>query len=161
MDRRMLLLLALLVVVPVRAEDTALTRLGWLAGCWRSESGDAGSGEHWMPLAGGTMLGIGRTVRQGRTVEHEFLQIREVDGRLVYIATPSGQKTAMFTAARVGDGEVMFENPQHDFPQRILYRREGQKLHARIEGMRNGAPRGIDYPMQRVPCDGLAGTPSS
>jgi hypothetical protein len=146
-------LLVLTAFASARADDTSLARLGWLAGCWSSESGEAGSGEYWMAPAGGTMLGIGRTVKQGRTVEHEFLQIRDVDGRIVYIATPSGQKTAQFAAARVGEREVVFENPEHDFPQRIIYRLDGQKLHARIEGMRNGALRGIDFPMKRASCD--------
>ena len=115
MLRTAVCLLACTVLVPVRADDASLARLGWLAGCWSSESGEPGSGEYWMAPAGGTMLGIGRTVKQGRTVEHEFLQIREVDGRIVYIATPSGQKTAQFAAARVGEREVVFENPSTTF----------------------------------------------
>ncbi|HEX6707277.1 MAG TPA: DUF6265 family protein [Albitalea sp.] len=151
-----LLLLALLLAPSAHADDK-LASLAWLAGCWTSDGGEPGSGEQWMPLAGGTMLGIGRTVRQGKTVEHEFLQIREAaDGRVVYIAHPSGQKTAQFAAVKLGEGEVVFENPEHDFPQRIIYRLDGaQALHARIEGVRNGASRGIDFPMKRVSCDSL------
>ena len=33
---------------------------------------------------------------------------------------------------------VIFENLEHDFPQRIIYRREGDRLIARIEGEVNG-----------------------
>src|SRR6185295_10624312 len=101
---RRLVLHALLAVValPAAAAPDDLARLGWLAGCWSSVDGEPGSGEQWMPLAGGTLLGTGRTVRQGKTVEHEFLQIREgSDGRVVYIAHPSGQKTAQFAAIQV------------------------------------------------------------
>lgn len=152
MNLRMLWWVAAFAAPPAHADDAALARLGWLAGCWSSESGEAGSGEHWMPLAGGTLLGVGRTVKQGRTVDHEFLQIREVDGRIVYIASPARQKTAQFSAVRVGDGEVVFENLEHDFPQRIIYRLDGQRLHARIEGMRNGQLRGVDFPMRRGTC---------
>jgi hypothetical protein len=47
----------------------------------------------------------------------------------------------------------VFENAAHDFPQRVLYRREAaDRLVARIEGLRNGQPRGIDFPMQRMAC---------
>lgn len=49
----------------LRAGD--LAPLGWLAGCWSNPQGEPGSGEYWQPLAGGTMLGIGRLVREGRT----------------------------------------------------------------------------------------------
>jgi hypothetical protein len=31
---------------------------------------------------------------------------------------------------------VVFENPEHAFPRRILYWRDGANLHARIEGHR-------------------------
>ncbi len=50
----------------------------------------------------------------------------------------------------------MFENLQHDFPQRIAYSLEGgTTLNARIEGMRNGSLRVIAFPMHRVSCDSL------
>jgi len=105
------------------------------------------------------MLGVGRTVRNGKTVEHEFLQIRlNAEGKIVYIALPSRQKEATFTASIVTDGSVTFENPQHDFPQRITYKAlPGDRLAARIEGVRGGTLRGIDFPMKRVQCEGLAG----
>ncbi|OWQ47557.1 hypothetical protein CDL60_09030 [Roseateles noduli] len=137
------------------AEDAQLERLSWLAGCWAAEKGEPGSVEHWLPLAGGTMLGIGRTVKNGRTVEHEFLQIRlNAEGQVVYIALPSRQKEATFVATSIGDRAVTFENPAHDFPQRILYKAVGDTgLAARIEGQRNGTTRGIDYPMRRVACE--------
>lgn len=144
------------------AQESPLAPLAWLAGCWASESGEAGSGEHWLPLAGGSMLGVGRTVKNGKTVSHEFLQIRaNAEGKLVYIAAPSGQKEATFVASGLVDGAVTFENLQHDFPQRIIYKAlPGDRLAARIEGMRNGVLRGIDFPLKRVPCETLVGKPS-
>jgi hypothetical protein len=131
-----------------------LARLSWLAGCWAAERGEPGSGEQWMAPAGGSMLGMGRTVRGGRTVEHEFLLIRvDEQGRAVYVARPSGQREASFAAVELGPDAVTFENLQHDFPQRILYRLlPGDRLAARIEGQRNGALRGVDFPMQRTAC---------
>ena len=53
----------------------------------------------------------------------------------------------------VSDSAVIFENPAHDFPQRIIYRRRGaDSLLARVEGMRGGRLRGLDFPYRRVPC---------
>jgi hypothetical protein len=48
----------------------------------------------------------------------------------------------------------VFENPAHDFPQRIIYRRlSPDSLVARIEGPGpNNTTRGIDFPMRRVNC---------
>jgi hypothetical protein len=146
--------IALLAVQAAFAADD-LARLSWLTGCWSSETGEPGSGEQWTALAGGTMFGIGRTIKQGKTVDHEFLELREdADGRVVFVAHPSRQKTARFPAIRLADGEVVFENVQHDFPQRVIYRLDGpDTLRARIEGMRNGTLRGVDFPMKRVSCD--------
>lgn len=147
--------LAVTLSVPVFAQESQLEQLAWLSGCWAAESGEAGSGEHWLPLAGGTMLGIGRTVRNGKTVEHEFLQIRlNAEGRVVYIALPSRQKEATFVASSIGERTVTFENPQHDFPQRIIYRALPEnRLTARIEGMRGGNLRVVDFPMKRAQCE--------
>lgn len=141
--------------LPAFAQESQLEKLAWLSGCWAAESGEAGSGEHWLPLAGGTMFGIGRTVKDGKTVEHEFLQIRlNAEGKVVYIALPSRQREATFIASSIGDRTVTFENPQHDFPQRIFYRAlQENRLAARIEGMGDGNLRGVDFPMNRVPCE--------
>lgn len=150
-------LLCLFMVTNVNADQADLDKLGWLAGCWAPEAGEAGSVEHWLPLAGGTMLGVGRTVKEGKTVSYEFLQIRvSQEGKAVYIARPSGQEEASFTALNLTDDSVTFENLQHDFPQRIIYRLSSDnKLVARAEGLRDGELRGVDFPMKRVPCDKL------
>jgi hypothetical protein len=145
------------------AAEPDISQLGWLAGCWKHEQAEAGSEERWMPAAGGTMLGVSRTVKQGRTVESEFMEIRHLpDGRLAYIAHPSGQETATFVAKQLGTTEVIFENLQHDFPQRVAYAKDGEAgLAARIEGMRNGSLRVIRFPMSRVRCDVATGSSSS
>jgi len=101
------------------------------------------------------MFGVGRTVKSGKTVEYEFMRILEApDGKLVYVALPSGQKEAAFTQLRLSDTEVVFENPGHDFPQRIIYRLEGGiRLLASIEGMQKATLRKVEFPMKRISCD--------
>ena len=137
------------------AAESDITALAWLAGCWAPEKGDPGSLEHWLPPAGGTMLGVSRTVKNGQTVEFEFMQLRvNAEGKLVFIALPSGQKETTFIASSVGPSSVTFENPQHDFPQKVSYRLESSgRLIGRIEGNRGGTLRGIDFPMRRVACE--------
>jgi len=134
---------------------SGVSRLSWLAGCWSSETSEAGSGEQWMQPVAGTMLGTGRTVKAGRTIEFEFMRIHEApDGRLLYTARPSGQREATFNQLRISESEVAFENPEHDFPQRVIYRRQGDtRLQASIEGTRNGVTRTVEFPMQRAKCE--------
>jgi Domain of unknown function (DUF6265) len=95
---------------------------------------------------------MGRTVAKNRELEHEFLQIRQGPaGDLFYIAQPSGQKEATFNLTSLTDNTVVFENPEHDFPQKISYtlKPDGTLL-ATIEGPApDGKPKVIEYLYQR------------
>jgi hypothetical protein len=143
----------------VGAAEPQIDEVAWLAGCWAIDGAEPGSEERWMPLAGGTMLGVSRTIEHGKTVAFEFMEIRLLpDGKLAFIAHPSGRATATFTALRVGDSEVVFENPQHGFPQRVAYAKDGEsKLRARIDGTEGGTVRVIEFPMSRTSCDSADG----
>ncbi len=135
---------------PATAEDFA-----FLAGCWASEGREPGSGEQWTQPAGGTLLGTARTVENGRTVATEFLQIRQNDdGSIDFVALPSGQEMAAFRLISMTDAQVTFENPEHDFPQRIMYRLpKDDLLVGRIEGTIDGRERSAEFPMRRVECE--------
>jgi hypothetical protein len=156
------------VVIPLiflassAAAEPDIAKMAWLAGCWTNESAELGSDEHWTPLAGGTMLGTSRTVSRGETVEFEFMQLRHLpDGKLAFIALPSGQRETVFPLLRISDSEAIFENLEHDFPQRVIYARDGEsKLRARIEGMRNGTLQVIEFPKSRVSCDSRLNLPA-
>jgi hypothetical protein len=100
------------------------------------------------------MLGTGRTTKDGRLVEYEFVIIRERGDALVYEAHPSGQPSAEFVSTQVDSGTVIFENAQHDFPQRIGYRRLASGLEAWVEGTANGKSRRIDFTYRRTSCPG-------
>ncbi len=130
--------------------------LGWISGCW--EQNDAvkkrfGS-EQWMKPSGGSMIGMSRTVKNGKTVAFEFLRIVQDDIGIHYISKPSQNTTeTSFKLVKSSASEVVFENPTHDFPQRIIYRLDKTNLFARIEGNNNGKAMGIDFPMTRVKCE--------
>ena len=85
--------------------------------------------------------------------EYEFMRILAgADGKLQYVAIPSGQPEAAFPVKEIAENAVTFENPQHDFPQRILYRLvDKDTLVARIEGSVGGQARAADFPYKRCP----------
>jgi hypothetical protein len=131
----------------------AVQRLTWLAGCWRGGGGATIVEEQWMQPRAGVMLGMSRTTRQDSVVEFEQLRIYTREGRAIYAASPSGQASAEFEARTTTDSAVTFENPAHDFPQRIIYRRRGtESLVARIEGTRGGRVKGVEFPYRRTSC---------
>ncbi|MEO8167737.1 MAG: DUF6265 family protein [bacterium] len=139
-----------------QSPDAGLESLGWLAGCWEGNyAGGRFVTEQWMKPLGGSMMGIGRTVKNGKTIEYEFVRIvLEDDGSVVYIAKPSGQSEASFKLVKLDGKRVVFENLQHDFPQRVIYYMPGpDSLVGRIEGVMNGKEKGIDFPYRRVKCE--------
>lgn len=110
--------------------------------------------EQWMKPLGGTMMGMSRTVANGKTVAFEFLRIVEDEKGILYISKPSQNSSeTSFKLVRSGLNEATFENALHDFPHRIIYRLNKSSLHARIEGTNNGKPMGIDFPMVKATCD--------
>ncbi len=148
------LLFGLAPLLPA-SEPSSIDELKWLAGCWASVGGETGSGEQWTMPAGNTLFGVSRSVKDGNTVAYEFMQIRSNDaGGIEFIARPSGQTGATFLLQSLTENEVIFENPQHDFPQRIIYRLENPaSLNASIEGDVKGVTRTVNFPLQRIACE--------
>ena len=133
-----------------------LADLGWLAGCWEMQNEKRGLAitEMWMKPAGDALVGVGRTLRAGKMIDSEFLRIVETGTGLAYVSRPSANKEdTSFGLTKSSANEVVFENATHDFPQRIMYKRDGEKLHARIEGTKDGKSRGVDFPYSRVKCE--------
>lgn len=154
--RRALALVAGLAASWANGQDApgkaTVDSLAWLAGTWRSERNGREVTEQWMAPGGGTMLGVSRTVAKGATVDHEFIVIRaDEDGDLVYVAKPARQPEVAFKLVRVSAHEAVFENPAHDFPQRIIYvlQADGSLL-AAIEGAKGGKTQRVEFPYQRV-----------
>ena len=151
MNRLLTGVISLLLVSTAHGD---LSELQWLAGCWTQDGRDAGSVEQWTLPAGGTMLGMNRIVSGGRTVAFEYMRIAvNKDDMIEFIASPSGQETARFKMVSMNENEVVFENPEHDFPTRIIYRllSDGSLL-GRIEGIDKGTPRTAEFPMTRTEC---------
>ena len=143
---------------PSFAQETKPTidSLAWISGCWEQndEAKKRFGSEQWMRPAGNSMIGMSRTVRNGKTVGFEFLRIVQDETGINYISRPSQNKEeTAFKLIKSGPNEAVFENPAHDFPQRIIYRLDKTNLFARIEGTNNGKVMGIDFPMTRAKCD--------
>jgi hypothetical protein len=145
------LLLWTVLAALCRAQTGSIEKLSFLSGCWAG----GGTEEVWLKPQGGTMLGMSRTIKGDKTVFTEFLQISAgSDGVLVLNAQLKlADKSTQFRLAELKDGMAAFSNPAHDYPQRIIYRREPDgSLFARIEGKAGGKDRHDDFRYARVPC---------
>jgi ketosteroid isomerase-like protein len=138
----------------ITAEEPAASRaqaLAWLAGHWAGVRDGVASEEHWTSPAGGALVGMHKDVRPDGKIFFEFFRIVENDeGALCYLASPGGRPPVSFCAVEIGDHRVVFVNPTHDFPQRILYwLDETGALHARVEGPGDGGTLGEEWVWRR------------
>lgn len=117
------------------AAIVALEQLGWLSGQWAgTTSNGVRMEEQWTSPAGGLMLGIHRDVIPSKKTSFEFLRIEQRESGPVYVAMPGGGPSTDFPLKWASGEKVTFENERHDFPQRIIYWRESERLCARVEG---------------------------
>lgn len=129
------LLFALLTALPALAEPR-LADLSWMAGHWQGTVNGVEMEEVWLPPSGNVMPGLHRD-RRGERTSFEFMRIAETDRGLVFFAQPGGRPPVEFPLVESTAERAVFANPRHDFPQRIVYWREGAKLCARVEGPPN------------------------
>jgi hypothetical protein len=134
----------------VAAEPAVAHDFGWLSGHWCLEQGGELVEETWLVPRGDLMLGIGRTFGAGK-VSFEFLRIELRAGVPHYVAQPGGAPPTAFLLTASGKGWARFENPQHDFPKRVEYRRTARGLHAEIAGPGEGGRENV-IPFDYLPC---------
>lgn len=135
MSPRVLVSLLFVLAVAVHAgERPSAESLAWMSGHWAATIDGVQMEELWTAPQGGLLLGLHRDVRRDGRVSFEFLRIAEEDNGLVFIAQPSGRPPTRFPLVESSATRVVFANPAHDFPKRILYWRDGATLCARVEG---------------------------
>jgi len=126
-----------------------LAKLIWLSGSWVKSAGGTVSQEVWSRPVGGAMFGNNRSVRENKLVFFEFLLVRATASGITYQAWPAGKAPTTFILKQLDGTSVTFENKAHDFPQRIIYRRRDDILHARIEGVEAGKAKFSEWVWRR------------
>jgi len=108
--------------------------LAWLEGNWCGSDEDQQIEESWFAPRQDETTGMSRTISGGRVISFEYMRIASLDGVQTLLAQPDGNAPTKFARTDGGEGWIRFENKQHDYPQRIEYRREGGNLTAEIGG---------------------------
>lgn len=136
MIRALLAAMTILVVVPVSSAVTAQVNPppDWLSGHWCMKNNGSTTEEFWLTPAGGVMVGMARTWTEDSTLNFEYMRIDNRNGVQNFTAQPGGSPPTSFRRTAGGEDWARFENPEHDFPQIIEYRRESDALSAKISG---------------------------
>lgn len=131
---------------------TKLEQAGWLLGSWENISEDGTATENWEKENDSTFKAESFVIAEEDTVfyEHVTLQLRE--DTLDYVVRTKDQNEAPVSFRLVYSDEktLNFENPQHDFPTKIVYNKvSADSIYAEISGISNGAERKEGFPFKR------------
>ena len=128
----MTLFLALAMMAAAPAE-TAAPDLGWMSGSWSAEADGIWTEETWSRPRGNMLLGSGSSGTADSVQSFEFMRIApDADGGLIFWGAPGGKPPIAFRGERFAVREIVFLNRDHDYPQRIAYRRDGETLVATV-----------------------------
>ncbi|MFC0515249.1 DUF6265 family protein [Mucilaginibacter angelicae] len=135
-------------------KSNPITQAKWLIGSWRNQSTETLDTETWKKLNDSTFVGKSYSFNGSETVSSEHLRIEQHEGKLYYIPTvknQNGGRAITFTLTSSDNKHLVFENPEHDFPQKITYTQINKdSLVAEISGLWKGKQKAIQFPMKRV-----------
>ncbi len=133
-------------------QKQTVSNLEWISGHWEMVKGERRTEEFWFSSTENILLGISKSVRGSKLIEHEFMSIeQDSSGDIYYRAKPSSQPEASFKLIGQNDKKAVFENLQHDFSQRIIYEQStSESLYTRIEGLNEGKLLIIHYPYRKI-----------
>lgn len=127
----------------------------WLLGEWQHETARGLSVEIWTRIADTVFSARSFRVTGADTVLLETVVLKKEGTDIYYIPTVNGQNDDLpvrFRLTLASANELLFENPSHDFPQKIRYRLEAKDtIMAEISGLLNGQERTRRFPMVRKP----------
>jgi Domain of unknown function (DUF6265) len=116
--------------------ENPIEKLSWIVDRWVSNDEESITYENWEMEDDTTFSGESYTVKNGDTVFNEQLKIEKIAEDVYYTAIVKHNPDPVhFKLVELGENKVVFENPEHDFPNKIMYmlKKDGS-LYARIEG---------------------------
>ncbi len=127
-----------LILILTLSSCSATREFSFLEGVWKVEGKE--NYEAWSKTKKG-LSGIGYRIRDGKKIITENLAIVSRNGNLFYEATVPDQnegKTVSFRFNAKKEHVYSFENPDHDFPRVIRYRKlNNARLFVEVLGANN------------------------
>jgi hypothetical protein len=137
--------------------DNCLDKFSWLKGTWKMQDKESAVVEEWSlePLT--AMKGKSYEVRLGDTTITENATITCIGGEHVFTFHPilkdlgDARQPVNFVLISEENNTFVFENKEHDFPQRVVYQNVSpNECHAWIEGEEKGKMNKVDFFYKRV-----------
>lgn len=150
---------ALLTVCCALVQQSSFTqkdfeRLKPITGTWLTQRKNGNIYEYWARKSKTEFSGMSYTLAGTDTVPLEKVSLYLKSDEIVYAPVAFGQndeKEVLFKLTAIEGNRFVFENPAHDFPQRIVYDfRSVDSLYAYIEGTVKSQRKRVDYPYRRL-----------
>ena len=145
---------ALFLLSSLDQSQDHIKKAEWLTGTWENKSQRGSTYETWTKLTAYELSGKSYMVKGADTVIFETIRLVEERDSLFYIPVVKDQNKGLpvrFALKSATDDALVFENPEHDFPQLISYTRiKNDSLVAEIYGKKNGQERRVRFPMKKV-----------
>lgn len=126
-------------------------RFDWLAGKWEAKTKDGKFFEYWDKTALFTLEAKGGEVVKKDTVFKELLTLIKINDYWCYIPIVGKQDPIIFTLKESKNNLFVFENKEHDFPQKITYEFiDALHFNAKVEGKMNGKEMLEEYKFEKV-----------
>lgn len=114
-----LVIMLALISSSITAQDDSIIKL--FPGKWKMISDKIEYFEEWEITDESELTGIGFSIEEGDTVLSERLFLKKFDDTWAYVALPSNQNITLFALSEFSDNYFIFENKEHDYPQKIIY----------------------------------------
>lgn len=128
----------------------SLADLRWLLGEWTADGSQTSFHESWAELGPQTFEGSGieSAKTDGAVKGSEVLRLLEMAGGIFYVSKVAHNDLPVsFRLTGCEEGRFVFENPAHDFPRVLEYRREGgDRLVVRVS---DGGEKGFTLEFRR------------
>ncbi|MCW8804048.1 MAG: DUF6265 family protein [Ignavibacteriaceae bacterium] len=130
---KIVLAIALVSITNLYAQDDSISML--FPGLWKMEIENAEIYEEWQLVNKNELIGTSYSLENGIKIINKNLWIKKFADQWAYIAMPGNQNITLFALIEHSPKKLLFENKEHDFPQRISYEfHKGGKMTAVVEG---------------------------
>lgn len=130
-----------------------IEKVSWLIGSWENQSEEGTLSEIWKKKNDSTLVGESYFIREKDTLHSERIELLQKEDKLFYIPIVKGQnndKPVTFKLTLATENEFTFENPAHDYPQKIVYKMvNASTIVATISGKQQGKVSTESYPMTK------------
>ncbi len=150
--KQLFVIVVCLLLISCSGNKITISDFAWLEGKWEGTSKEMSFYEEWSSINGNSMTGKGGAISGSDTVFSESIKIEQRGEEVFYIPSVKENIGAVdFKFTGYKNDSIVFENPAHDFPQRIVYfRLPNNKLYACIDGLNAGKYERIEFSYQKT-----------